>query len=288
MCLFGCNSNSGGSASGTPTPSPSASAGRDAGSSCVSCCPIFVVRSLAVATLPADRARTNLGIGEETNLSTDPATAVTWTIAGDDGSMGTLSTASGTTTKYTACDRGKSVTINAARSCGRSATIAFTVIQMGGGTLESPTDVSVIAPPSIAVGFTATPTGQPANVSFLNCEMREGTCPADATGIFAFQAGQVHPDTGSWVPFSANVDANGTPITTFDTIKTTMDISTFPTGGTVDGRFHWAIPWRVQVRGGGTSGPYVFATPDHVKAYTASTRVLDISKGGQSAHRTVP
>jgi hypothetical protein len=287
MCLFGCSSGSGGSAS-TP-PSTGTGSATSAGSNCNNCCPPFVIRSETVATQPTTRTRTRVGIGEEVRLTTDPSTSATWTIVGDNGDMGTLSTASGSSTTYTACDRAKSITVQAVSACGHTTTIAFTVVAIGSGTLESPTDISAIAPPTITVGFTAVPTVQPTDVSFMNCEMREGTCPAAASGVFASQAGNVHADTGSWVPFSASVDAHGTALGTRDTVSTTAAISTFPAAGTTDGRFHWPIPWRAQVRGGGVNGAFVFGTPlDHVKAYTAATRLLDVSKGGQRANRTVP
>ena len=294
MCLFGCNSNSGGSASTPPAASGSGSGsgsgtvGRDAGSACVSCCPVFVVRSQTVAIQPADRTRTDIGIGEEVRLSTDPSTSVTWTIAGDDGQMGALSSASGATTTYTACDRGKGVTINAVRSCGRSATIALTVVQPNLGTLESPIDISAITPPTITAGFQATQFMQPANVSFMNCEYRERTCAGLASDLFASDAGQMHDDTGFWIPLSTTVNAHGTALAGNDTVHTTMRISRFPHGGTIDGRFHWPIPWSVQVRGGGTNGDYPFDTLHHIETYTAATRTLAITKGGQSASRVVP
>ena len=294
MCLFGCNSNSGGNASTPPAASGSGSgsgsgtAGRDAGSACVSCCPVFVVRSETVARQPADRARTSVGIGEEVRLSTDPSTSVTWTIAGDDGHMGTLSNASGATTTYTACDRAKGVTINAVRSCSRSATIAFTVVQPDRGTLESPTDISEIRPTTVKAAFQATPCVLPATVSFMNCELRERTCAGLASGLFASDAGQMHQDTGSWIPFTTTVDAHGTALAHNDTVSTRMNISRFPHGGTTDGQFHWPIPWSVQVRGGGTSGDYPFDTAHHIESYTAATRTLAITKGGQGASRVVP
>lgn len=286
MCLSGCNSPSGGSAA-QPPPSGSTSSA-PAGCASGSCCPTFVIKSQTVATQPADRTRTKIGIGEEVKLTTDPSVSVTWTIVDDNGDKGALSGASGASTVYTACDRAKSVTVKAVNHCGNSATIAFTVVQVDHGTLESPIDISAISPPTIKVGFTGVPTAQPADVSFLNCEMREGTCPAVCSGIFASQSGQQHADTGQFVPFSTNVDAHGTALGVRDTVSTNAPISTFPAGGTTDGNFHWAIPWRAQVRGGGVNGAYVFATPDHIKAYTAATRLLDVSKGGQDAHRTVP
>ena len=289
MCLFGCNSNSGGAAANPPanTATTSGSA-TPAGSACINCCPSFVIRSQTVATQPADRTRQRLGIGEEVRLTTDPSTAATWTVVGDNGDMGTFSTASGTVTVYTACDRSKSITVRAVSACGHTTTLALTVVQLSSGTLESPLDISVIAPPTITVGFTGIPTAQPADVSFLNCDMREGTCPAAASGVFAGEAGSTHADTGSWVPFSAVVDAHGTALSVRDTVSAKAAIATFPAAGVVDGRFHWPIPWRAQVRGGGVNGEFPFETPDHVKAYTAATRLLDVSKGGQHAHLNVP
>lgn len=286
MCLFGCNSSDGGSASSPPPSSPTCST--TGGSPSPGCCPSFVINSRTTATSPANRARTRLGIAEETVLSTAPSTGVTWSIVGDDGDKGSLTSTSGNSTTYKACDRGKSVTVQAVSACGHTSTIALTIVQISGGTFESPTDISSIAPPSITVGFTGVPTVQPADVSFLNCEMREGTCPAACSGLFASQQGQVHPDTGSWVPFTATVTAQGTQLGGSDTISTTAPIANFPAAGIQDGRFHWPIPWRAQVLGGGRNGEFVFDTLNHVKAYTAASRLLDVSKGGQSAHRTVP
>jgi hypothetical protein len=296
MCLFGCNSPNGGSA-GQPPPTTGSGTGTGtgctAGSATTGCgCPPFAIRSQTVATQPANRTRTRVGIGEEVRLTTDPSTSVTWTIVADNGDKGVLSSASGTSTTYTACDRGKTVTVQAVSGCGHTETIALTVVQISGGTLESPIDISAIAPPTITVGFTGVPTAQaapqPGEVSFLNCEMREGTCPAAATGVWASLNGRVHADTGSFVAFSATVDAHGTALTTRDTVSMASALSLFPAGGTTDGRFHWPIPWRAQVRGGGVNGAYVFATVDHVNTYTASTRLFETTKGGQRAHRTVP
>ena len=291
MCLLGCNSNSGSSTAsqGTSQSSQSGSTtGTSNGGTCTSCCPSFTIRSQTVATQPSSRTRTTIGIGEEVNLSTDPSNSVTWSIVGDDGHKGTLSQASGSTTKYTACDRAKSVTIKGRNHCGNEATITFTVLQPASGRFGTETDISSITPALITVGFTAPPAMMPNNVSFYNCEMREGVCMSASSGPLAFSPERQHADTGSWVSFGSTVGSDGTVLSTSDTVSGTLLLSRFPAGGTTDGSYLWPIPWRAQVRGGGTNGPIVFDTLNHLMTYTASSRELRMSKGNRHKERTVP
>lgn len=284
MCLTGCTPQSSQESSDPGTDST-------AGGSEEDCCETIVIESRTVATQPSNRARTDIGIGEEVELTTDPSTSVTWRVIDDDGHKGVLSTASGSSTIYTACDRGKTVSIEAECSCGKTATIVFNVVQMSGGTLENPIDVSTVSSTHILVGFDATPTFQPTNVSFAKCEFREGVCLSTASGVFADIHGIEHHETASWVPCSSTVGLSGTALTRPDNVTSGNQpiAAVFPPGGTTDGHFHWPIPWRIQVRGStNTNGEYVFATLDHINAYTASTRILSTSKGGQSVSRTVP
>lgn len=293
MCWFGCKSDSGSSTAsqGANQPSQSGSTtGTSNGGTCTSCCPSFNIRSQTVATQPSSRTRTTIGIGEEVNLSTDPSTSVTWSIDGDDGHKGTLSRASGSTTKYTACDRAKSVTIKGRNHCGNESTITFSVIQPSGAILvgTDTSNVNTIAR-TIVVGFRGKPYAPPSNVSFYNTESKEGACPSTATGVFASQNGIMHADGGSFIPASDTVISSGTYLQGDDTVQTAAHpFSLFPAGGTTDGRFLWPIPWIIQVRGGGTNGSYTFDTLNHLKEYDSGTRNLRMSKGGASANRTVP
>jgi len=291
MCLLGCNSDSGSSTASQGSNQSSQSndtTGTSNGGPCVNCCPSFNIRSQTVATQPSSRTRTTIGIGEEVNLSIDPSASVTWSIDGDDGHMGKLSQLSGSTTIYTACDRAKLVIIKARNHCGNEDTITFSVKEPASGRFGSETDISSVTATHIAVGFQAHPAMMPNNVSFYNCEFREGVCTSISSGILAIRPEIDHDDTGQWVPFSTTVGSDGTELDYPDKVRTRRTLSTFPTGGTTDGSFLWPIPWRAQVKRGAINGAIVFDTLNHHPSYTASTRVYRMSKGNRSKQLTVP
>ena len=291
MCLSGCTSDSGketaktGEKAGSGTTAPGT--GTTNGGTIATCKP-FKIKSETVATTPGVRTRTKIGIGEEVNLTTDPSTSVKWTIVSDDTHKGTLGTASGVKSKYTACDRSKTVKIEAKSACGRTETITFTVVQPSGSQFGAETDISAITATHIAVGFTAPPAALPNDVSFYNCEMREGTCMSTSSGVLAVSPEIQHADTGSWIGFSKTVGTNGTELGVSDTVRSRRPLTTFPAGGTTNGRFSWPIPWRAQVRNGGTNGAIVFGTMNHVPSYTAASRVYSMTKGNRSKQRVVP
>lgn len=293
MCLIGCTSDSGNSTASQGASQPSQSGaggttGASNGGTCTTCCSTFNISSETVATQPSSRTRTTIGIGEEVNLSTNPSTSVSWSIDGDDGHKGTLSNSSGSTTKYTACDRAKSVTIKGRNSCGNDDTITFTIVEPSSGRFHTDTDVSQITSTHAVAGFRAPPTMMPKTVSFYNCEMREGVCMSTSSGPLAQRPEIQHQDTGSWVSFTSTVGSDGTVLSTSDTVSASMPRSLFPAGGTTNGNFLWPIPWRAQVRGGGTNGAIVFDTLTHDTSYTASSRELRTSKGNRSRACTVP
>lgn len=288
MCLAGCSSDSGsstaqqGSGSGT-----SSGAGTTNGGASSTCRP-FVIESETVATTPGARTRTRIGIGEEVDLTTNPSTSVTWTIESDDGQKGTLSRASGNSTQYEACDRSKTVTIKAESACGRSDTHVFTVVEPASAGFGTSTDISTLTTSAANVGFRAPPAVGPADVSFYNCEMREGVCNATAVGVFSHWNNLQHQDTGSWVAFSSTVGTNGTELSGNDTVRTGQ-LSRPTLNGTTSGthQFLWPIPWRAQVQGGGTNGAIVFDTANHDATFDPSAQNLRMEKAGASANRNV-
>lgn len=291
MCLLGCDSNSGSSTASQGVkqrPQNGNATGTSNGGTCTNCCPSFNIRSETVATQPSSRTRTRIGIGEEMNLSTDPSTSIRWSIVSDDGHKGTLSRSSGSVSKYTACDRAKSVTIKGRNSCGNEDTITFTVVEPSSGRFYPETDISQITSTIIRAGFTAPPSMMPNNVSFYNCDYREGVCIAYTSGIFIRNPNPEHEETSLWIPFSDTVSTNGTQLRGSDTVHGTRPLSLFPSGGITDGLFHWPIPWRVQVHNGGTNGEFVYDTLDHKLTYRASDRRIKMEKGNRSAQLSVP
>jgi hypothetical protein len=285
MCLLGCNSDS--SKKAEETKKETKSSGSSAKPK-VECPNPFVLKHKTVATKPSDRLRTTVGIGEEVDIWTDPATSVTWSIVGDDGKKGKLSTTSGDKTQYTAHDRAVTVTIEA-KSPDCTQTIAFTVKELDTSTIKKLSDTSTLTTTHVQVGFGGAPYGQPTDVSFYNVDTREGECLGQASGLWASANGDKHNDTGSWIAATSTVTSDGTYLSGDDTINTPRyPLTNFPKKGTTDGRFLWPIPWRAQVRGGGVSGAYVYDTLNHLEEYDSKTRVLKMSKGGSSSTRTIP
>lgn len=293
MCLAGCTSDSGNetasqSAPPETTTPPSAGTGTSNGGATATCEP-FVITSETVATTPGARTRTRIGIGEEVDLATDPVTTVTWTIVSDNGQKGTLSTASGSTSQYTACDRAKSVTIKAESACGRTDTQTFTVVEPSDGRFGTVTDASTVTTNTVNVGFTSPPAMMPTDVSFYNCEMKEGECLAAAEGVFAHWDKLKHDATaGNWRLFTSTVGTNGTELGLSDQVGTgDLPLTTLRATTTGTHQFLWPIPWRVQVRGGGTNGESVFDTANHHATFDPGAQDVKMEKAGASTHRTI-
>lgn len=230
---------------------------------------VWEVISETVATSPSNRKRKTIGVGEEVNLSTNPAILVTWSISGG----GSVFPASGITTKFTAGDRTATSVIKATVSSSELAT-SFSVIEPSGVVIlrEPGTGIFHIqGTPS--VGFNGRPYITPANVSFSKILIQEGSVNAVTTGYFAYQNGDNHP-VGEWISLTSTVTASGTKVNGVDTIQ----------GGSdnhkpyINGGFTWAIPWSFKV---GTGVAKVFATVNHVKTVD-DTGKMTISKGGTS------
>lgn len=287
MCLSGCSSSS--ATKTKASKKKAASKGTGSKGKVVKNCAHdkFVLKHEMVATQPSNRGRTRIGIGEKVKISTDPSKSVSWKIVGENGQKGRLSSTSGSSTTYTAHDRSVSVTIEA-KNAQCTQTVTFTVVQMSSGTIAHATDVSAISATMARVGFIGTPCAQPTDVSFVNVDYKEGACPAVCTGVWASANGDPHAPTASWIPYSSTVDSHGTNLNGADTVDIRSPLSLHPAAGTTNGSWFWPIPWRAQVRGGGVNGEYNFATLNHLATYTASTRIISMTKGGSSATRTIP
>lgn len=292
MCLFGCSSESGdttskqGGAAGKEK--TATGTGTSNGGAAATCAP-FVIKSETVATTPGARTRTRIGIGEEVNLTTDPSTSVTWTIESDDGQKGTLGTASGNSSQYTACDRGgKTVTIKAESACGRTDTHQFTVVQPSSAHFVGQADISSLTTTTAKAGFTGTVYAMPADVSFYNIDTTEGACQSTGTGVFSHWNNISH-SLYPWFPSTSTVNANGTEQGWFDTCDTgTLQRTALNAATTGSHQFLWPIPWICQVRGGGTNGTFTIQISTHNSTWAHSSRVLQVSKAGSTQPLTVP
>lgn len=238
-------------------------------------CTNATITSQTVATIPSNRARTRLGVGESTNL-TYSLGAATWTMSRPEPEGGSLSSTSGETVTYTAPERAVNVTITATGS-GCTETIQLTIVEPSGvrmerkaGTLGNHTKNRA------SVGFIADVFILPADVSFEHCSYLESDVRAVGTGCFEDYYAEHyvghHPAT-SPIPIGPPVsDTSGSKVNGFDQIAASAD--------SCHGGWTWSIPWLFRVGGGIDKR---FTTVDQVVSITAAG-AADISKAGASNH----
>lgn len=134
--------------------------------------PATKIVSKTVATTPADRARKKIGIGEEVTVSTDPATAAAWTVAGG----GSVAPAAGNSTTFTASKSPSKSTVKATVGA-KHLSIDFEVIAPNGITskVSSNAGMGTPGPPNNQIGFKTLfdCLVLPATVSFNRVEFRE-------------------------------------------------------------------------------------------------------------------
>jgi hypothetical protein len=134
--------------------------------------PALKITSETVATTPADRARTKIGIGEEIVCSTDPSTNVNWSVTGG----GAIAPASGTSTTFTASKSPSKPTVKAT-SGATPATIAFDVVPPDGMTVKASSNPGngTPGPPNNRIGFKTIfdCLVKPDDVSFYRVEFQE-------------------------------------------------------------------------------------------------------------------
>lgn len=133
---------------------------------------VFKVKSETVSPTPSDRSRTTIGIGEEVNLSTDPATTVSWSVTGG----GSVSQTSGSSTKFTASKSPSNSTISVTVD-SKVIEIPFIIIVPDGikSTANSNPGVGTPGPPNNMIGAKTVfnCVVQPTSVSFYNADFQE-------------------------------------------------------------------------------------------------------------------
>ena len=225
-----------------------------------------------VAIRPADRTRTTVGVGELVNLTYSLGSA-TWTV-----SKGTLTAATGQTTRFQAPDRAATVTITATGG-GCTSTVTFTVIEPASVSMERPAGSGIYHTNGIpSVGIQAEIYLKPDTVSFQFIEISEDDCPGVVTGYFVGTAldGVRHGThgAGTWVPVASPVAGKGSKVIAKDTAQ-----SGHCNFGTpyANGTFDWAIPWKFRV--GSSGADKVFATV-HQRFTIDAAGDMTVSKGG--------
>ena len=194
-----------------------------------------------VATTPANQTRTDLGVGEQVNLSVNLSAYYTnfiWST-----SSGSLSSINGNSTQFTAPSNAATVMVTV-KVFGKPESIKFNVHEPSGWCHSKMLSTNYYAPGVVGAGMTNLIWIAPTNVSFYRVNMMEvGLDGTNISGYFSqFTPGQLHHSTADlWIPLNpANRFRDGAYITTSNT--------SYSSGG-----FSWNIPARWQVIGSGVT-----------------------------------
>ena len=229
---------------------------------------VVKLETITDATIPSDRTRRKLGVGERVTLTLKGAdNSVAWSLIGP----GSIDPTSGYSIRFTAYERASGASVTATYK-GKTFPANFTVIEPSGAIIEQEPGTGVWhiqGEPS--VGFIGRAYELPADVSFYNIETQEGSVNAVATGYFAYQNGLNH-EQGPWVTVGDVVPGKGSRENFVDQIQGVSNNHTPYEAGT----FTWAIPWSFRV---GSGTPKVFAIINQIKTIDATGK-LTISKGG--------
>ena len=175
-------------------------------------CPTCSITTETVATLPPDRARHRIGVGEEVRCTFSLGNA-RWDHTGG----GRLSSDSGTTVTYTAHDTPGSVRVTATGQ-GCTAQVDFQIVAPSSVHLEREGEVAhTRGYPD--VGMNAFIYIRPDNVSFYNIMTRENDSQAHATGVYSCKDGLSHnPNMDADHCTTTVVEGKGTVSETVDEI----------------------------------------------------------------------
>jgi hypothetical protein len=236
---------------------------------------VMKIESETVATIPVDRTRTTIGVGEEVDLTLKPASlgTATWSLTGG----GTLNPTSGLTTRFTAPESHTNCVVTA-QFMGESCSKPFTVVEPAS---ESATTNGAAPPDPFPVGsqgvcMNMIITIEPTSVSFYRVQMKEESGPAsNVTGYMTnFSAAALyHSANTNWVTLSeGNKHGDHAHHTGFPNLP-------WGVGG-----FDWVIPVYWRVVDGSTSNSFPSSTQSIRMTDTNGT--TSVTKLGASATRT--
>ena len=266
-----------------PGKTPGNSTPKDA--ACKPCHAPCTISSQTVATSPANRARTKIGVGEEVNL-TVKGNPATWAITSGSGTL-SPSTGARKTVKFTADDKAQSVTITATGSgCSCVNTITLTVVQPSHWTMKRVTGTNLKHTNGRPdCGWKASMFFQPKDVNFYRVETRELDSQAVCTGSYMPFNGVKHgnyppPDHASaWLTAGTHTDADGTKINSVDNIY-----SGDPGAGATNaappfkvGTMYFPITYQWRVVGSANKHDFAVQRQEHE---IHSTGKCDSKKGG--------
>jgi hypothetical protein len=215
----------------TPTPpkpgkTPGSATPKDA--ACKPCHPVCTLSSQTIATSPANRARTRIGVGEEVKI-TIKGNPATWAITSGTGTL-SPNTGARTSVTFTADDAAGSVTVTATGSgCSCVNTITFTIVQPSNWTMKRKPGSNLRHTHNRpSCGWRGIMYIHPNDVNFYRVQARELDSQYVGTGSYSGDSGDWHgnyppPDRASeWVTITManHTDADGSKINAEDNIDT--------------------------------------------------------------------
>jgi hypothetical protein len=252
------------------------------------CHPACTLASQTIATSPADRTRTTIGVGEEVTL-TVTGNPATWTISGG----GTLSPNTGArrSVTLTAGDAAGSITVTATGSgCSCTNTLTFTVVQPSGWTMRRRTGTNLRHTNGRpGCGWRGTQFLHPNNVNFYRVQTREMDSQYVGTGSYSADTGDWHgnyplPDRASpWftITMAKHTNANGSEVNLIDSIDTgdgdPAATGTAPPFTVGAGHFDIVFQWKVT----GSANIHSFASTRQEDEIFATGR-CESRKGGNT------
>lgn len=228
------------------------------------------IETETLATIPADRTRKKLGVGEEVTVTLLPASLspIAWSNAGG----GMLNATSGGSVVFTANDSAATPSVTATFA-GVPVTVAFAVVEPSSESAIKTSEDSIPAGTQGA-GMRLEITIAPTDVSFQNVESQEVPGPATSiTGYFT----SFPPDSLKHIPAGWVRIAPGNK--KFDHAAFSGYPSPWSAGG-----FQWIIPIEWRVVGSASGG----TLPNRIQAFSIanSSGTSTVSKLGQSVTRT--
>jgi hypothetical protein len=171
------------------------------------------LKTETVATLPTNRWRMELGVGEVVHLTllTQSGDPIAWNKLG----YGQLSATSGFTVDFTAHDRASSALVTATQGTNQCS-VAFNVIEPSGVLFENGSEGQGWAPPvqqNMSISYSAKVFIQPDSVNFGNIEVYESAAQTIATGYYVSHPLDNHSANGPHaVSGSGWISGKGTPM----------------------------------------------------------------------------
>jgi hypothetical protein len=257
-----------------PPTNPSSAPASSSGSStpCVTC----TITTETVATQPANRARTTIGVGEEVRCTFSLGSA-TWSKSGS----GTLSATSGSSISYTAPDVAGTDTVTATGS-GCTIPVTFTIIAPSTISMTRITDVEHHQG-YCTIGMRTDVCLGPDTVNFYNIKYHEVDCtPAVADGVYSCRSSDHHDAHPATLNATHNVTASrGTVMDANDHVYSGH---CGPAPANPTGRELYNIPYEYKVGSGAFHR--MTSVADH-EITCEATGALHARKAGAAADTTV-